>query len=316
MSRPPWTLRDAGQYSTGSVCAFLAVLVLLGPALGASGLPGQDPVPPSPLTVAVKSRALSPGELAVLTVDSLAPVSAVRVTAFGRSVDAFAVGARTWRAVIGIDLDVPPGEHSVLVVATGGNLRYELSSPITVQVKAFPTRQLTVAPRYVDPPAQDIPRIQQEAQLLERLWLSSPSFLWSDTFQPPVREAANSAFGSRSVFNGQERNPHGGADFPSPDGTPVRAPGAGRVVFAGDMYFTGGTVVVDHGAGIVSLFAHLSVISVKPDGFVEQGDRVGLVGATGRVTGPHLHWTVRAHGARVDPLSLLAVLGSEALSQP
>jgi murein DD-endopeptidase MepM/ murein hydrolase activator NlpD len=125
-----------------------------------------------------------------------------------------------------------------------------------------------------------------------------------------VPQPANSAFGTRSVFNGKPRNAHGGADFLSPGGTPVHAPNAGRVVVARNLYFAGNSVVIDHGAGLFSQLAHLSEMDVAEGDRVEAGQVVGRVGATGRVTGPHLHWAVRAAGARVDPLSLLAVLGS------
>jgi murein DD-endopeptidase MepM/ murein hydrolase activator NlpD len=117
-----------------------------------------------------------------------------------------------------------------------------------------------------------------------------------------------SGFGVRSIYNGEPRAPHNGADFASPLGTPVSAPGGGRVVLAESLYFTGRTVVIDHGLGLVSLLAHLSRIDVREGTDVVTGAQIGLVGATGRVTGPHLHWTVRLQGARVDPLSLIAVL--------
>ena len=117
-----------------------------------------------------------------------------------------------------------------------------------------------------------------------------------------------SGFGVRSVYNGEPRAPHSGADFASPSGTPVLAPGGGRVVLAEPLYFTGQTVVIDHGLGLVSLLAHLSRIDVRVGADVVAGARVGLVGATGRATGPHLHWTVRLQGARVDPMSVIAAL--------
>ncbi len=120
---------------------------------------------------------------------------------------------------------------------------------------------------------------------------------------------ANSAFGTRSVFNGERRSPHRGADFLSPAGTPVAAPSTGVVLLAGDLYYTGGTVVLDHGAGLISIFAHLSSVDTKTGERVEAGAVLGKVGATGRVTGAHLHWTLLANGVRVDPLSLLELLG-------
>src|SRR5207237_2671212 len=130
-------------------------------------------------------------------------------------------------------------------------------------------------------------------------------------FVPPVPSTVASHFGARSIFNGQVRSPHSGADFPSPTGAPVAAPNAGRVVLARDLYFSGNTVVLDHGLGLFSPLAHLSVIDVREDDRVVAGQEVGKVGATGRVTGPHLHWAVRVDGARVDPLAVLAMLGRE-----
>jgi murein DD-endopeptidase MepM/ murein hydrolase activator NlpD len=107
------------------------------------------------------------------------------------------------------------------------------------------------------------------------------------------------------------RNPHSGADFPSPAGTPIAAPSAGRVVLARDLYFSGNTVILDHGLGLFSLLAHMSVVDVREGDLVPSGKVVGNVGATGRVTGPHLHWAVRLNGARVDPMAVLALLGRQ-----
>ena len=131
--------------------------------------------------------------------------------------------------------------------------------------------------------------------------------LWQGAFQAPVRARANSSFGTRSVFNGEARSPHSGADFRAKAGTPVAAPATGVVRIAEPLFFTGNTVVIDHGLGLYSLLAHLSKFNVKEGDLVRRAHIVGFVGATGRVTGPHLHWSVRLNGARVDPLSLIAV---------
>jgi murein DD-endopeptidase MepM/ murein hydrolase activator NlpD len=133
--------------------------------------------------------------------------------------------------------------------------------------------------------------------------------LWSGAFERPVPQENNSAFGSRSVFNDQPRSPHSGADFLSPAGTPIHAPNAGRVMLAKELYFTGNTVIIDHGLGMFSLMAHLSAIEVHEHDIVKTGQLLGAVGATGRVTGAHLHWAIRINGARVDPLSVVIVLG-------
>jgi murein DD-endopeptidase MepM/ murein hydrolase activator NlpD len=263
-----------------------------------------------PLTVTAAARAMQPGELVVLTISGAAPVTAVKATAFQRSLAPFQVDERTWQVLAGIDLTMLPGTYTASITATVGGRASKTSYSLKVAAKAFPTRTLKVDNAFVDPPESAAARIADDAKDLERCWASpSADKLWMGPFARPVPHPANSAFGSRSVFNGQPRNPHSGADFSSPTGTPVKAPNAGRIVLAKDLYFSGGTVVIDHGLGLFSLFAHLSSIDVADGASVTTGDVVGRVGATGRVTGAHLHWMVRAGGARVDPLSLLHVMG-------
>jgi murein DD-endopeptidase MepM/ murein hydrolase activator NlpD len=260
------------------------------------------------IVVTERARAVQPGELVLLTVSAPSPVTRVQTTAFGRDWFPFRVTDTTWQVLIGLDLEVAPGRHPVTVAVQSGGSSTERTHELTVAAKRFPTRRLTVPPRYVDPPADVSARIIREAQQLSVIWAASaPTRLWTGRFVAPVPQKANSAFGSRSIFNGQARSPHGGADFPSPAGTPIAAPNAGRIVLAEDLYYTGQTVVIDHGLGLVSLLAHLSRIDVADGDAVARGQTVGLSGATGRVTGAHLHWTLRAGGARVDPQALLAI---------
>jgi murein DD-endopeptidase MepM/ murein hydrolase activator NlpD len=256
--------------------------------------------------VDLRARALQPGELVVVTISAPEPADRVRVSAFDRDVVALRVAPGRWRALVGIDLDAKPGNYPMTVEA--GSLR--AARELVVRPKTFRTRRLTVNPDFVTPPPSVAERIKKEAELLRAAWDGSPpTALWAQPFTRPVRDAANSAFGTRSIFNGIPRNAHGGADFLSPAGTPVRAPNAGRVVVARDLYFSGNTVIIDHGAGLFSMLAHLSAFDVDEGGEVMNGQVVGRVGATGRVTGPHLHWAVRVSGARIDPLSLLSLLG-------
>jgi murein DD-endopeptidase MepM/ murein hydrolase activator NlpD len=258
------------------------------------------------LTITTRSRAVAPGEIVILTITSTTPIAAPRVRAFNQQLSPYAVDDRTWRVLVGIDLDVKPGKHPVTVVAGAERLTHTLA----VVPRQFPTRRLKVDEAFVNPPESVQKRIDEERKLVAAIWESSGSdALWKGPFVRPVPEAANSAFGTRSVFNGQPRGAHGGADFPSPAGTPVKAPNAGRVVLVRDLYYSGNTVIVDHGLGMFSYFAHLSEMSVAEGERIATGATVGRVGATGRVTGPHLHWTVRVGGARVDPLALLALLG-------
>lgn len=262
------------------------------------------------LSIHAAARSMQPGEVVRLTVDTTTPVDTLAVSAFDTAFPAFRVSDTAWQTLVGIDLDVKPGPHTVSIVTTDAAGVRTTTRRLEVVPKAFPTRRLTVEPRFVEPPASVTDRIAREAKRLNAIWTeASPDRLWDGVFAAPVPDAANSAFGSRSVFNNQPRSPHGGADFASPTGRPVRAPNAGRVVLAEDLYFTGGTVVIDHGLGLVSLFAHLSAVDAKVGTTVATGDIVGRVGATGRVTGPHLHWTVRLGGTRVDPLSLMNVTG-------
>lgn len=262
------------------------------------------------IQVSRQARSIQPGEIVVLTMSTPAAAGGIRVRAFDREWPVYAVDDTTSRVVIGIDLDVAPGDYAVAIEASSPGLPAVQTETLTVLPKAFRTRQLTVDPAFVTPPENVLERIVREAKTLTGLWQSSHTApLWSGPFHPAVPHAANSAFGKRSIFNGEPRSAHGGADFASPAGTPVRSPAGGRVLLAEDLYFTGGSVMVDHGAGLISLFAHLSSMDVAAGATVTTGQRLGTVGATGRVTGPHLHWTVRANGARVDPIAVLDVLG-------
>jgi hypothetical protein len=286
--------------------AVLAALVAIGtdPASARQRAPGP--------AVTVDARSIQPGELVLLTVVTSDPTDVVTAHAFGHHVATYRVDRTTWRTLVGIDLDTPVGRYPVTLDSISGGHRVETTSMLDVGDKAFPTRELSVADAFVNPPAGETDRIAAEAARLAAIWrVETPRRLWEGPFVRPVAEPANSAFGSRSVFNGQSRAPHSGADFLSPAGTPVHAPAGGTVVVAAPLYYTGNTVVIDHGLGLYSLFAHFSEIAVHEGDLVTAGDIVGRVGATGRVTGPHLHWAVRAGGARVDPLSVLAVLGGD-----
>jgi murein DD-endopeptidase MepM/ murein hydrolase activator NlpD len=218
-----------------------------------------------------------------------------------------------WQALVGIDLDQKPGPFELSVEAVRDGARITGVSALVVQPKQFATRTLKVDPDFVNPPVSVRTRIEGEAKLLEAVYAaSSRERAWSEPFVRPVPHRANSRFGVRSIFNGEPRSAHGGTDFLSPAGTPVRAPNAGRVVVARGHYFSGNTVIIDHGASVFSQLAHLSRIDVREGDEVAAGRVVGLVGATGRVTGAHLHWGFRVNGTRVDALAALALLGPQA----
>ncbi len=267
------------------------------------------------LTITPASRAMQPGEPVLLTIGSEQPLTSVTITAFGLETAGFQrdpANPLVWEALIGIDLDTKPGTYTVRAFAASAQGPLQRDIQILVRPKIFRTRRLSVDEAFVNPPQSARARIEAEGKETAAIFASGASERFWRAFVRPVPHGANSAFGTRSVFNGQPRNPHSGADFPSPSGTPVKAAAAGRVRLAKNLYYSGNTVIVDHGLGVFSLFAHLSKIDVKQGASVTASDVVGLVGATGRVTGAHLHWTARVGGARIDPLGLLALLAQPA----
>jgi murein DD-endopeptidase MepM/ murein hydrolase activator NlpD len=262
------------------------------------------------LSVEFRSRAVQPGELLVVDISAPSDVQSVTVTAFEVRWPAVRTGDGKWRALVGIDLDQKPGARKVSI-ESAGRAPEQAVREITVLPKRFPRRVLKVAPDYVNPPPDVLARITSDAEFLRAVYeRSAPEPAWQAGFSRPVSDPANSSFGSRSVFNGEPRSPHAGTDFLSPTGTPVHAPASGRVVAARELFFTGNTVIIDHGLGVFSMLAHLSRIDIHAGDDVTGGEIVGLVGATGRVTGPHLHWALRVGPARVDALSALALLVS------
>jgi hypothetical protein len=272
-------------------------------ATGAQERPGLD--------ISTRARALQPGEVIVLEVACTCGAAAkATARAFDRSLPLFPVPGRSaWSGLIGLDVETRPGSYPISVVVERPN-EPALTGAYTLGVKAkqFPTRRLTVAPAFVEPPPEALERISKDAARLGALFRRATPRERVGPFRAPVSAPPGSTFGARSIFNGQARSPHSGVDFGSPTGTPIAAPAPAVVVLADDLYFTGNTLVLDHGLGLYSVLAHLSKMNVADGDRVNLGDIVGAVGATGRVTGPHLHWGARLNGARVDPLSLVEIL--------
>ncbi|MBD8492618.1 peptidoglycan DD-metalloendopeptidase family protein [Pseudomonas syringae] len=200
-----------------------------------------------------------------------------------------------WLAIVGIPLTVKPGKQQVL----SGNRVL----PFTVGSKKYKEQRITLKNQsQVTPNAEQTKRYERElAEQLQAYRSFSPGTPSNLILDKPVNGPLSSRFGVRRFFNGEERNPHSGLDFAVPAGTPVKSPAAGKVILTGDYFFNGQTVFVDHGQGFISMFCHLSKIDVKVGDAVSRGGVVGKVGATGRATGPHMHWNVSLNDARVDP---------------
>jgi murein DD-endopeptidase MepM/ murein hydrolase activator NlpD len=208
-----------------------------------------------------------------------------------------------WLAIVGISLDTEPGEFSVDVQQPGADAR---QLAFKVLPKQYRTQQLKVAPSMVNPSPENEERIAKEQKkvraALEAFTPDAPATL---RLAQPVPGPRSSSFGLRRVFNGESRRPHSGMDIAAPTGTPIKAPLAGTVVDVGEYYFNGGNVMIDHGQGLVTMYCHLSKTRVEVGQQLKLGDVIGDVGATGRVTGPHLHWGVALNGTMVDPALFL-----------
>lgn len=257
------------------------------------------------------ARGVQPGEVVLLEVTAPEPLVSVEATYLNRSFTLFpdVSSPGRWFGLLGIDLEAKTGPAQVIVSAqtSQGARRTEYALP--VRPKEFPVRRLQVDDKYVSPPPEVQARIERESRLVAAIFKDrGKSRRWEGAFARPVPGAAISSFGKRNILNGQPRSPHSGTDFQAASGTPIKAPNHGRVRLAQDLYFAGNSVIIDHGQGLYTYFAHLSEFAVEEGQEVKKGELVGKVGATGRVTGPHLHWTSRLSEARVDPLSLMAVL--------
>lgn len=200
-----------------------------------------------------------------------------------------------WRAIVGLPLSVKPGTQRL----SSGDRQV----PFTVGDKKYPEQRITLKnTRQVNPNPTDMTRINAELAEQTRAYRTfSPGTPSNLLLDKPVNGPLSSRFGVRRFFNGEERNPHSGLDFAVPAGTPIKTPAAGKVILLGDYFFNGNTVFVDHGQGFISMFCHMSKIDVKVGQVLARGAVVGRVGATGRATGPHMHWNISLNDARVDP---------------
>ncbi|MGX5833588.1 peptidoglycan DD-metalloendopeptidase family protein [Aeromonas piscicola] len=235
-----------------------------------------------------------PGGVAVVPLGNEAQAPTARYQ--GKPVLVVREEDRRWIAIVGIPLKSQPGAHT-LTVNDGRTLSF------TVGNKHYREQHIKLKNgRQVNPLAEDMARINRElAEQTLAYQTFSPVLPSNLLFDKPVQGPLSSPFGLRRFFNGEERNPHSGLDFAVGAGTPIKAPAAGKVILIGNYFFNGNTVFVDHGQGLISMFCHMSKIDVKLGQSLPRGGIVGRVGATGRATGPHMHWNVSLNDARVDP---------------
>ena len=208
------------------------------------------------------------------------------------------------KAVVGIALATEPGDYLLSVKA--GNATRTL--PVKVAPKQYREQQLKVPEKQVNLSPEDEARVEKEQKHLRALYdAQGEGVPGTFTLAVPVAGPRSSSFGLRRVFNGQARNPHSGMDIAAATGTPIAAPADGTVIDVGNYFFNGNNVLIDHGGGFITMYCHLSAFAVKTGDSVKLGQVIGKVGATGRVTGPHLHFGVMLNGASVDPALFLPV---------
>lgn len=207
-------------------------------------------------------------------------------------------GNGQWVAVIGLPLSLDPGEQTAYL----HNGQDKIAVTFDVTDRQYETQHLTIKnKRKVEPNQEDLDRIWAERKKKNKALNTWEEVRPDLNFIKPVEGRTSSQFGLKRFFNGKPRNPHGGLDIAAPEGTPIRAPADGRVLLADDFFFSGNVVYLDHGQGVITYYAHMQEHKVKPGDVVEKGQVIGLVGMTGRVTGPHLHWGVYLNRAAVNP---------------
>jgi murein DD-endopeptidase MepM/ murein hydrolase activator NlpD len=267
------------------------------------------------LEIEVHARAVAPGEPVRLAVVSPAALASLDGTFrddavfFTRTTDP-AIERKTserWSGWAMIALDGEPGTAVIELRGLTADGREAVGTRmLTVESREFPTEELSVSSKYVSPPPEVQERIAAERRKLAAIYRTrTPLPPATEPFVRPVPGDPTSIFGTRRVFNGQPRSPHPGLDLRAAEGTQVQVSGAGQVVLAQDLYYSGNCVIVDHGGGLYTLYAHLSSIGVEEGQKVEPGQVVGESGATGRVTGPHLHWGAKIGSRPFDPRALL-----------
>jgi hypothetical protein len=302
---PAISSRRFARRSLWSFCAVASILV--GPAAGhrafAVETPGFHSITTTPATLANGSPFL-------LAVAPAAKVIQIKGTWMGKDLLFFKgispQGSEVWYALSGVDVEITPASYPLAIDATATDGK-PLQATIQIPVGAakYRTGTLTVAPNFVEPDAATQKVIAADKEIKDRIFAhSADAPEWSGDFAKPVNQPSTDSFGTRRTFNGKLASIHRGMDFRAPSGTPVAAANSGTIVLAQKLFYEGNCVVIDHGLGFTTIYMHLSRIDVAPGQKVRKGEHLGLSGATGRVTGPHLHFAARWQNSYLDPAGL------------
>jgi murein DD-endopeptidase MepM/ murein hydrolase activator NlpD len=303
--RRGWGCR--GMIIQACLLTVLSIIGWMGPTGDASAEEGM----PAPVEVSWSPIEPKQGEVLHLWVNAPEGMYVEKGEMLSRPIHFSPSSGRSgrWDALFGIDVGQEPGayEVSVRLAAVEGPAKQEVTSAIRILAQTFGEERFTVpddSKVHLSP--ESLARVKKENVQIASLWpTETPERLWEGPFLIPVEGRSGSRFGLRRWINGERKNSHTGMDIKAPEGQPVKAANSGRVALVGDFFFAGRAVFLDHGQGVYTMYFHLSKIDVEEGQKVSKGEVLGLVGMTGRATGPHLHWGVRLGVARVDPASLV-----------
>ncbi len=301
---------NVGLLRLGGICALLLVT---SPMLSMPGNAEDSHPCGNGVELRLSSSKSSQGGLVLVEVHSASPLAELKAEWVGHTLpfwqDSSSENVR--RSLLGVDLERPAGQyHLTLAAQLESGERVTCSALVSVKAGRFAIERLRVGHRFVELSPKDAERAEREGQRLHELFTRvTPDRLWQGRFRLPIDGTKPEGnFGRRRILNGQRRSSHSGEDFPAPAGALVHAAQRGRVVLAEELFFSGNTVVLDHGLGLFTFYGHLQSIAVKVGDIVEMGAPLGRVGATGRVTSAHLHWAMRLNEARINPLQLVELL--------
>jgi murein DD-endopeptidase MepM/ murein hydrolase activator NlpD len=248
------------------------------------------------------------GEVLWIEVPTDNPQASVTGVLLQRNIRFFPVTDGRFAGIIGLDMQDPLGTQKLTITVQGTEKTEQLTYPIEIMKETYSVQHLKLPKNKVDLDSNTLKRVRREQkEMADAFHHIGTQPLWEGAFLEPTKGRVTGRFGSRRVINGQHKRPHSGEDIAAPQGTPVLAINKGTVVATVDHFFSGKGVIIDHGVGLFSMYFHLSEIDVQPGQALNKGDALGKVGATGRATGPHLHWGVRLNGARVNPYALTAL---------
>ncbi len=289
-----------------AILPLLLVLLISLPAFGGEALPAAEGK--GTITLQLSTWRPAQGDPVLVEASPVPRADNVVMTWKEKQFPMKEVEPGRFLGLIGVDLLEPPGKEHLSLRAQRGSKAFRIDAEVKVEKKTFPVREMTLPKEMAQFDGPTLARINREARnLAERFSRVSSPPAWSIPFHPPVAQFDPRGFGDRRIINGEPRSPHAGVDVNLPAGTPVVSIADGTVAYAGEQFFGGNSVVLDHGGGVFSVYYHLQDYIVSEGQKVARGERIGAVGASGRATGPHLHFSIRAAGGRIDPALLFSL---------